>query len=163
MKKIIFLDIDGVLNSLDWYISDDPLRGRGHIDPIAIKRLNDITDSTGAYIVLSSSWRHDYNNTVILLKKNGLTGKIIGKTPDLCLNNKYIIRGNEILKWLIDHKTFLELPQKSNILDYKSYVIIDDDNDILLMQSDNFVHTNYNYGLTNENVNKAIIILNNNE
>ena len=59
VTKIVFLDIDGVLNSEEWfdkcfnsdYICDSD------IDPDAINRLIKFLDDTNAKIVLSSSWR----------------------------------------------------------------------------------------------------------
>ena len=63
--KIIFLDIDGVLNSEKWYIEifdknlypnleNYPLC---EFDPLAIEQLNLLTDKTNAKIVISSTWR----------------------------------------------------------------------------------------------------------
>lgn len=40
------------------------------------------------------------------------------------------------------------------------YVILDDDSDMLDTQSNNFIRTDWRAGLTEENVNKAIKILN---
>ena len=40
------------------------------------------------------------------------------------------------------------------------YVIPDDDSDMLDTQRNNFIHTDWKVGLTEENVNKAIEILN---
>ena len=53
MKKIIFLDIDGVLNSETY----DKNRTAGAIDPECAKRLNRIIKETNADIVISSSWK----------------------------------------------------------------------------------------------------------
>lgn len=41
------------------------------------------------------------------------------------------------------------------------YVILDDDSDMLDTQRNNFIHTDWEVGLTEENVNDAIKILNN--
>ena len=50
--KVIFLDIDGVLNTnSDREISDDKL-----------KLLSELVSKTGADVVLSSSWRNWWNN-----------------------------------------------------------------------------------------------------
>lgn len=53
--KLIFLDIDGVLN----YEGYERLTRSGtrFVDPILIKRLKKIIDCTGAKVVLSSTWR----------------------------------------------------------------------------------------------------------
>ena len=57
--KVIFLDIDGVLNSLAYD------RGRkendGNIDETRLPLIKQIVDETQAKIVLSSSWRTHWN------------------------------------------------------------------------------------------------------
>lgn len=59
--KFLFLDIDGVLNSADFYKNyedktDEELRDM-LFDPSCIACVKDIVDATGASIVLTSSWR----------------------------------------------------------------------------------------------------------
>lgn len=58
--KVIFLDIDGVLNDEDTGYSWEKQEERGYIDPEFVKNLSWIVDETGAEIVLSSSWRNAY-------------------------------------------------------------------------------------------------------
>ncbi len=55
-KKVIFLDIDGVLND------DGPERDKHDviINPKFVRNLSRIIDETGAEVVLSSSWRYIY-------------------------------------------------------------------------------------------------------
>ena len=55
--KVIFLDVDGVLNSQQLFekCEDDQLIS---VDEDNIKNLKTIVDATGAMIVLSSSWRY---------------------------------------------------------------------------------------------------------
>lgn len=56
--KIIFLDVDGVLNSNDYYKSLEDTHGYDKdIDLEKVKLLKEIVDATGAEIVLSSTWR----------------------------------------------------------------------------------------------------------
>ena len=62
MRKIIFLDVDGVLNSEEfsrwlWDNHEKKYRGYEMLDQRAILCLQDIVFVTGAEIVLSSSWR----------------------------------------------------------------------------------------------------------
>ena len=56
--KIIFLDIDGVLNSIGWV---ERTKGTAYedkeIDPSKVRLLKQIIDKTDAKIVLSSTWR----------------------------------------------------------------------------------------------------------
>ena len=55
MKKVIFLDIDGVLNSVIY----DRIRSKdeGNIDVTRLCLIKKIICATGVQIVLSSSWR----------------------------------------------------------------------------------------------------------
>src|SRR5574344_367677 len=93
VDKIVFLDIDGVLNSEEWakkrfnkLVSDDICDS--DVDSDAINRLIKFLDDTNAKIVLSSSWRSlNVQSTILefstfnheLLKK--LIPYIIGVTP----------------------------------------------------------------------------------
>ena len=57
MRKIIFLDIDGVLNSMDYFEQTKDCKGYTEINPDKVKLLKEIVDRTGTEIVLSSTWR----------------------------------------------------------------------------------------------------------
>lgn len=48
--KVIFLDIDGVLNSNDWYVKTRGIGGYngGDVDPKCIELINDLIDATGS-------------------------------------------------------------------------------------------------------------------
>lgn len=83
MNKYIFLDIDGVLNSMDWFKENRETSDYTEIDPEKVKLLKEIVDKTGAEIILSSTWRelaaHDskpdhpmYTYLVNSLKQFGL-------------------------------------------------------------------------------------------
>lgn len=149
--KIVFLDIDGVLNHEKWYRERMEARERGEefapyplseIDPKCVEVLNDICAATGAKIVISSTWRHsgiEYCRNV--LNKCGLTAEIIDITPsnrsDMCL------RGNEILKWIKDNKELV-----GDYYNFTEYVILDDDSDMLYWQKDNFLLIDRFVGLT---------------
>ena len=141
--KIIFLDIDGVLNHDQWYVSkeyqtlyqneDNEL----DIDPKCAERINKICEQTGAKIVISSDWRISWYGTIVRLQRGGInTEYIIGKTPELL--------------WLDFH------------LDINNYVIIDDRTDFKPNQQEHFIHINPHCGITDEDMNKAINILNTN-
>ena len=69
---IIFLDLDGVLNYENYWVNrrKRPLREEWHIRyfcPLAVKRLNRITDETKARIVFSSSHRFYFDTFTLLL------------------------------------------------------------------------------------------------
>ena len=73
--KIIFLDIDGVLNHDQWYVSkeyqaiyqneDNEL----DIDPKCAERINKICEQTDAKIVISSDWRISWYGTLMRLQR----------------------------------------------------------------------------------------------
>lgn len=163
--KVIFLDIDGVLNSGDNMRALYRLKinhGIGEtrdqhgqlFDERCVNFLDCIVRETGANIVISSTWR-----AAGLLKMKrmwgdrGLPGEVIDITPRVVspeMVEKYYQvgadRGYEIQQWLEDH------PEVTD------YVIIDDDSDMLSHQA--FVKCNGKYGITYELMIESIQILN---
>lgn len=149
--KVIFLDFDGVLNSRE-YLRRTDCAGVG-IDPSRMVLLKQIVDNTNALIVLSTSWREHWESDISacnevgvkinrIFSKYGLT--IFDKTPKSRLG-----RAEEIKQWL-----------KMNSY-VKKFVILDDSFMELGVMSDYFVKTsNYRNGLEEEDVKKAITILN---
>ena len=100
--KIIFLDIDGVLNC-DRYIIENNCRGIG-IDPTRMVLLADIVRASGAKIVLTTSWRAHWSEKPEecdamgreineAFAAHGLS--VYSKTPRISYN-----REEEILAWL---------------------------------------------------------------
>ena len=119
MKRVLFLDIDGVLNSNIWNdshkkeISDGTL-----IDEEKIKILAPLIKRTDAKVVLHSGWRMwfgqdlkplrpETKRLVEMLNKEGLS--IDGITPDLTTEEirttkKFsLVKADEILLWLKQH------------------------------------------------------------
>ena len=80
--KIIFLDVDGVLNNADDSDYHVHKGGCDFYSPKCVSLLNQITGATGAKIVVSSTWR--LSKTVeqlqIKFKEMGITGEVIDKT-----------------------------------------------------------------------------------
>ena len=154
--KIIFLDIDGVLNYTQWYVDDrNPgnLYGEeGDLDPLCINRIINICNETGAKVVISSDWRISWYGTQMRLANMGLTEDyVIDKTPEriwITVPGFDHSRGAEINDWLEAH------PECSN------YVIIDDRTDFKDDQQEHFIKVNPYCGFTDELMNKAIKILN---
>lgn len=163
VDKIVFLDIDGVLNSEEWFnkcFSSDDICD---LDPDAINRLIKFLDDVNAKIVLNSSWRSlNVQSTILefstsnyeLLKK--LIPYIIGVTPQF---RKCIKRGNEIAYWMnmlsIDYNVLVKhgcVLENVEISKKYRYVIVSDDSDILRGQ--NFVQTDFKTGLTDEDLNE---------
>lgn len=156
--KVIFLDIDGVLNTEVWtrhvfkIIGDktDTYKSQwyrdeyGHIfDSMAVDMLEWLIEATGAKIVISSTWRMSGLRVMqTMWEMRDLPGEVIDITPKL--NTP---RGEEIAEWL-----------RENQVD--SYVIIDDDADMLPEQLSNFVQTDCQYGLTLQKALDCVNILN---
>lgn len=164
--KVIFLDIDGVLNTGRWYTQMDrntPKDKYGYaFDPNAVANLKKIIDETGADIVISSSWKSfGLSELEEMWQDRGLPGKLISITPnsvndEMLLNadldhmELFSIRGMEIKEWLT-----------KNGKRVSQYVIIDDMDNILPEQQSHFVQTNSEVGITNEDAEKAINTLTN--
>ena len=62
-EKIIFLDVDGVLNCRD-YINDKT----NDIDPLKVQMIADLCDKTNAKVIITSSWRGSKNYTPHILQ-----------------------------------------------------------------------------------------------
>lgn len=139
--KVLFLDVDGVLNSLAWCAKQPAMkRAEDMLDPQAVKRVIRVCEATGAVIVLSSSWRHA-PNLVAKLREVGLP--IIDVTPSLSDNPRWI----EISAWLSRHKG-----EK-----VERYAIIDDDADADI--TDHFVRTYPKYGMYGKHEKQLMEIL----
>lgn len=158
--RIIFLDIDGVLNNAEYYKTkslDSHHKESSHFDNDNINALNKISESTGAKIVISSAWRmlKTLEEISTLFNKVGINAEVIGSTESLHYKDTYELapRGLEILKWIKDHHRTL----KEGL---KNYVIIDDENDILDIQDKHFFQINDVVGLTDENADAIIAFLN---
>ena len=104
MRKILFLDFDGVMVT-DRYqdqlvASDNPIRDDyGAIfDPACVEYLQEIIDATDAEIVVTSTWKMNLGLDGIqqMWEARNLPGKVTGVTPDI----DPIHRGNEIAAWL---------------------------------------------------------------
>lgn len=151
-KAYIFLDIDGVLNSDEWYhfYWENDLKYTDteyNLDYRAIERVNHLVEMTGASIVLSSSWRFDMDVTKLRLERAGLKTDNMKKLPGCEFGVGSPTRGELIAEYAANQKC-------------KRYVIFDDDTDMTDDQKEkHFVHVDYITGLTDEDVNKAMEIL----
>ena len=164
MRKVIFLDIDGVLNTKYWYSQMDrntPKDQYGYMfDPISVDNLGKIIKETGADIVISSSWKCMGLSAMLdMWDDRGLPGKIIDITPNTVSDEMLLtanlenfemthIRGCEIQEWL---------DTKGN--DVSHYLILDDMDNFLPEQQDHFVWIDPNEGITEGNVVQATMIL----
>lgn len=93
--KIIFLDVDGVLNhskTPEWATATD----NDILDTSCVFELTRILYSTRARVVLSSSWRFDLNKCKKLFA-HFHPSSFIGATPEVNGGDE---RKDDILKWL---------------------------------------------------------------
>lgn len=139
--KVIFLDIDGVLNNSKHLTELMELLGRKqyfsiinqiHETPFdyrSCKLLQELIKETEAEIVLSSTWRLNDNGIEIIEQYAGIS--IRDTTP--VLNT---IRGEEIKQYLDNHQEITE------------YIILDDDTDMLKEQMGHLVKVNNQIGFT---------------
>ena len=152
MRKIIFLDFDGVLNT-EYYQGLLQFQGKqwqdehgAFFDPRAVRQFKRVIDTTGADIVVESSWKYlGLEAMQELWRVRNLPGRVIDITPSLTGNAS---KGEEIAAWLSEHAT-LDTP----------YVIIDDEYVVLDTQIPYFIWTNPYEGLTEEQADRAISIL----
>ena len=145
--KVVFFDIDGVLNYC----------GTPSIDEECLSELKRIVAETGAYSVISSSWKEaftkydiysDRDRDMILRLKNDVELRCLGWTPDIDEEN----RENEIEDWLLDYEEG----------EIESFVIIDDlDYNFNEKFPGHFVKTAgyWGQGLTSVHADNAIRIL----
>tara|TARA_R110000772_G_scaffold5454_7_gene19517 strand:+ start:1790 stop:2248 length:459 start_codon:yes stop_codon:yes gene_type:complete len=101
MDKVIFLDVDGVLNVMsDSYRTFMKPYGQ-HIEPHLVERLNYLIKKTDAYVVVSSSWRVHMDDLEKQMVEQGFKywDKVIGATA---YDGKY--RGEQIADWISANK-----------------------------------------------------------
>jgi len=185
MDKYIFLDIDGVIAT-----NKTVKNGTWGLTPECQDLLGLILEKTDANIVLTSSWRlNTLEDTINYMEKEGFNycDKIVGitirayhyldKTKKVHLS---IPRGVEIKQYIDTHLIYpwYAYPERNDEfkilnedgsfkmmrscilgIDY-NYVILDDDTDMLLEHKDHFVNTDSMNGLTIEDTEKTIQILN---
>lgn len=175
IDKLIFLDVDGVINHTKWFNwahkHPEFLKAGGHrnIDPDAVKKIIEICEQTDAWIVMSSSWRlwtleGTFKNLNGIRDLRPILNRMCGITPRTEDRN----RGQEI-------KYFLNSCRKNHFLsdfghplsdarfkitNFPKFVILDDDTDMLDEQLPFFIHVNDEVGITDEDVKKAVKILN---
>lgn len=150
MRKLIFLDIDGVLNSTQyWYDQGKhlPLGKSGALDPAAIRRFNQIIDACWPVeVILSSSWRglatpESTRAVEKMLRQTGYTHHLTTCTPN------------------IPGPRYLEIAAVIDVWRYDRFVVFDDDPDAWhddFQTKGRFVNTNYLVGLQDNGVELAI-------
>jgi hypothetical protein len=136
--KVIFLDIDGVVNNAD-SAGRYTYRGIIGIDPNLAFLVGKLVMETDAKVVLSSSWRHSPHGVEEVERQ---VCKLLDMTVTLGrpagIGIEYCERGREIKEWLDRHP------------EVERYAILDDENDMLPEQQPHFFKTTWLHGVTPE-------------
>lgn len=133
--KVVFLDFDGVISTYEkgWTI-----------DPGKLELLKEITDFSGAVIVVTSTWKIGYRDArsfsrALAGKGDGGDGimRWFASSIYSITDNRGGCRGDQVARWL-----------EAGGKDVEEYVILDDDSDYLDGQLFNLVQTDTYEGLT---------------
>ena len=150
MKKYIFLDFDGVINTQ-----------KNKFDKNAMANLRHLLERSDAKVIISSTWRlQGIEYIKQLWQKQHLSGEITDLTPScnsIMFSNVegteewqglHACKGLEIAEWL-----------RLNAKEPYRYIILDDEEDFLLSQREHLVKVEGSKGLNKEDVRSAIQIL----
>lgn len=141
MRKVVFLDVDGVLNHKETFKKGEHFP----LDPYCAFLMGKIQLDTGCEVVLSSSWRKLEGAFEEVQKR---VVPLIGKTESCCTG----IRGVEIYRWIRDNIPYDDRDDPSKF----RYAILDDDSDMLLWQKDHFFQTSFMAGGLTEEIAKRV-------
>lgn len=164
--KVLFLDMDGVLNNVlyaqhvakkygGW---ESPLTvANTYLDPKNVAALKRVVETTHCKLVISSTWRtsHSLAEFQNLFLELGFPADcVVGMTPEFSFRPSRLFdmppataRGSEV-KMYLDENPHIE-----------RYAIVDDISQFLSEQSDAFVFTDDNAGLTEADADELIAIL----
>jgi HAD domain in Swiss Army Knife RNA repair proteins len=165
--KVIFLDIDGVLNCRQYFETRTLVEGlcdraAYDLDTAAVERLNHLVAQTGAVVVVSSSWRHgrSVEQLADILSERGFVGTVLSKTRDWHTpmsrrvktatppkSERLEQRGDQIRDWLDEHP------------EVDSFIVLDDDSDMDLVRDRHIKTSFHEGGLQPEHVERAIAML----
>jgi len=135
--KVLFLDVDGVLNSEEGFKRDSP-KEPWYLQHDCLERFRMMMmDLPDVKVVLSSAWRLMYSGIEFkhILEENGVDVDLIGSTPVTISGT----RGDEIGLWLASHP------------EVKTFVILDDGSD-MGVHKHRLVKTTFKKGLQDTHV-----------
>jgi hypothetical protein len=146
--KVLFLDVDGVLNGAhtkevcEWVDGRKCFTG---VEPSKCELVRQIVRDSNCYVVLSSTWRKSAGMLPYLWRNLGedVCLRRLGHTP----HGLGGVRGDEIAAWLATHPGVT------------SYAILDDNDDMAHLK-DRLVQTNWMTGIQPEDVKRTVAMLN---
>lgn len=154
--RVVFLDVDGVLNHSAVYAActrrGGPTIPEDWIDPRCVARVDTLCDRTGAVLVISSSWPSYLGNVRFeeVMRACGLRAPIVGfcsgAVPEGVAPEESHTRWGLISGWLAG---------RSRV---ESWVILDDC-DWAGFPADRFIQTDQAVGVTDADVERAVSIL----
>ena len=118
MRKILFLDIDGVLNSRHWMLQQVGTFDENYenfMDPQAVALLENLVQQTLCEVVLSSAWRISpgVQEAQRALTHHGFTARIQDHTPSL----RYSMLDDEQVEKALGPLRFSEIRDGTHALD----------------------------------------------
>lgn len=146
--RILFLDFDGVLNSLRWFEArqNRGLRTAGRLDHDAVELVDELVERLGLQVVISSAWRHDANDAKMrlhpILRRHGFAGPFHRDPVTPYLPQQ--ARGVEIQKWMTKHR-----------IEPWQILILDDSADMVHL-SERLVRTQFEDGLQRRHIEQAV-------
>jgi hypothetical protein len=161
MKKIIFLDIDGVLaTNIQFRMNHKKFMSKNEwakelnvpypFDKGCVKIFNEILEETNSTIILSSDWKLHWNleQIDIIFKRNG-----VNQSPEFVTDNDPISFGN-----LTKNRAW-EIEKCIKVIQPEKYVIIDDlwIHTYMGLDVDKFVLTKNSEGLKQIGIKDKII------
>lgn len=142
-QKVLFLDIDGVLNSKFYYkYIYKPEEGGSRFDPYCVILVKKLVEEFSLKVVISSTWRDGAMNRLMKeLEENDFLEHLHEDwlTPVV----RPASRGKEIKLWLDNHS------------DVNNYLIIDDNHNLLNNQLSKFVQTSAFLGMVQKSYYEA--------
>jgi len=148
--KILFLDVDGVLNGEHY--------GYGGVDDSLLFLLKTIIDETGCKIVLSTTWRLNQSARATLL--HFMKSRADINVEDIIIGDTPSIKGK---KRAFEIESFLESDEFQRHYVATKWCAVDD---LPLFRQhpefmkDHFIRTNYRTGITAKDALRAVAILN---
>ncbi len=157
--KVIFLDVDGVLNSKSWNdLHQHEISNGILIDESKIKLLSMLVRKTNATIVLHSGWRFWFDSQIRPVRKESeiffemLLNENISifditpdhRTEEIMKTNKLsLVKAGEILEWVAKHENI------------EQWIVLEDLNLNNEEVENHQIRTDSQKGLTLENVKEA--------